>query len=48
VLCLVAGCGGGGSSPPPVNGTPAGTYHVTITAMSGAQTATSIVTVVVQ
>jgi uncharacterized repeat protein (TIGR02543 family) len=48
VLCLVAGCGGGGSSPPPVNGTPAGTYRITITATSGAQTATSIVTVVVQ
>jgi uncharacterized repeat protein (TIGR02543 family) len=47
LLVAVAGCGGGGSTPP-VTGTPAGTYHVTITATSGAQTAMTIVTVVVQ
>lgn len=49
VLCLVAGCGGGGgSTPPPVTGTPAGTYRITITATSGTETAATIVTVVVQ
>jgi hypothetical protein len=49
VLCLVAGCGGGGgSTPPPVTGTPAGTYRITITAASGTETAATIVTVVVQ
>jgi hypothetical protein len=46
---LFAGCGGGGSNtPPPVNGTPAGNYTVTITATLGAQTAMTSVVITVQ
>jgi len=44
---LVAGCGGG-SSMPPVTGTPAGNYTVTIKATLGAQTASTSVSITVQ
>jgi len=46
-LALLAACGGTGG-PPPASGTPAGTYSVTVTATAGAQTATTVVSVVVQ
>jgi hypothetical protein len=45
---LFAGCGGGSNTPPPVNGTPAGNYTVTITATLGAQTAMTSVVITVQ
>jgi Divergent InlB B-repeat domain/Abnormal spindle-like microcephaly-assoc'd, ASPM-SPD-2-Hydin/Lactonase, 7-bladed beta-propeller len=45
---LFAGCGGGGNTPPPVTGTPAGNYTVTITATLGAQTAMTSVVITVQ
>jgi hypothetical protein len=45
---LCAGCGGGSNTPPPVTGTPAGNYTVTITATQGAQTATTSVVITVQ
>ncbi len=45
---LFAGCGGGGNTPPPVNGTPAGNYTVTITATLGAQTAMTSVVITVR
>jgi len=44
---LVTGCGGG-SSMPPVTGTPAGNYTVTIKATLGAQTASTSVSITVQ
>lgn len=48
-LVLLAACGGGGGGgTPPITGTPAGTYKVTITATSGAQTAMTVVSVVVE
>lgn len=46
-LALLAACGGGGSVAQ-TNGTPAGTYTVTIHATLGAQTATTTVSVTVQ
>jgi Big-like domain-containing protein len=51
VLALVPGlasCGGGGSRPPVVTGTPAGTFSVTVSATSGATTHSSVITLVVQ
>ena len=45
---MFAGCGGGSNTPPPVNGTPAGNYTVTITATEGAQTAMTSVVITVQ
>ena len=49
VAALVfAGCGGGSNTPPPVTGTPAGNYTVTITATEGAQTAMTSVVITVQ
>jgi Divergent InlB B-repeat domain len=45
---LFAGCGGGSNTPPPVTGTPAGNYTVTITATLGAQTAMTSVVITVQ
>jgi hypothetical protein len=53
LLCgVLAGCGGGGSTPPPppppVVGTPAGTYAITITGTSASNSATSVVTLLVQ
>jgi hypothetical protein len=48
-LALLAACGGGGSGgTPPTSGTPAGTYSVTVTATAGTQTATTVVSVIVQ
>jgi hypothetical protein len=48
-LALLAACGGSGTGgTPPTSGTPAGTYSVTVTATAGAQTATTVVSVVVQ
>jgi len=38
LLLKVAGCGGGGGGTPPPNGTPAGTYTVTVTGTSGTTT----------
>ncbi len=46
---LLVGCGGGSSSStPPVTGTPAGTYTITVTATSGSTTATTPLTLIVQ
>jgi hypothetical protein len=47
---LLGGCGGGGgSSPaPPVTGTPAGTYTITVTATSGSTTGKTTLTLIVQ
>jgi hypothetical protein len=48
-LALLAACGGSGTGgTPPTSGTPAGTYSVTVTATAGPQTATTVVSVVVQ
>jgi hypothetical protein len=47
-FALLAGCGGGSVTPPPISGTPAGTYSVTVKAAAGAQTASTTVNVVVQ
>lgn len=44
----LASCGGGGSTPHTVNGTPAGTFSVTVTATSGATTHSSVITLVVR
>jgi len=50
----ISACGGGGSSsvpggaPPPAQGTPAGTYSLTLTATSGTTTVTQNLTLVVQ
>ncbi len=47
----IGGCGGGGSTPPPPpvnNGTPAGTYTLTVTAASGNLTHTQQLTLIVQ
>jgi hypothetical protein len=46
-LALLAACGGSGGTPP-TSGTPAGTYSVTVTATAGTQTATTVVSVIVQ
>lgn len=53
LLLLLAGCGGGGGSPPPIianpNGTPAGTYSITMTANgANAGTTTQVFTLVVK
>jgi len=48
VVFEAVGCGGGGPPPPPPpHGTPAGTYTVTVTGMSGSTTHTATVTLVV-
>jgi lactonase family protein with 7-bladed beta-propeller/centrosomal CEP192-like protein len=50
-LALLAACQAGGGSagaPNPPSGTPAGTYTITIHAVSGSQTATTTVSIVVQ
>ena len=52
VLGCVSACGGGSGSsspaPPVVNYTPAGTYHLTLTATSGSVTATQTLVLIVQ
>jgi hypothetical protein len=47
---VLAGCGGGSGStgPPPVSGTPPGTYTLTLTMVSGSFTHTSTLTLIVQ
>jgi hypothetical protein len=49
---MLASCGGGGSStnraPTPAGGTPSGTYHVQVTAVSGPLTHTTSVALIVQ
>jgi uncharacterized repeat protein (TIGR02543 family) len=47
-LALLAACGGGGGGGGTVTGTPAGTYTVTVNATSGAQSANTTVSVIVQ
>ena len=48
-LALLAACGGSGTGgTPPASGTPAGTYSVTVTATAGTQTATTVVSIIVQ
>jgi hypothetical protein len=48
-LALLAACGGSGTGgTQPTSGTPAGTYSVTVTATAGTQTATIVVSVIVQ
>lgn len=45
----IASCGGGGSQPVQIiNGTPVGTFNVTVSATSGATTHTSVITLTVQ
>jgi len=46
-LVLLAGCGGGKSTPPPVTGTPAGTYNVIVTGTAGTVTQSITVPVTV-
>jgi hypothetical protein len=46
-LLLWGGCGGRGGSPPPVGGTPPGTYTITLTATSGSLTYSAPFTVTV-
>jgi hypothetical protein len=46
LIILVPGCGGGGGGsgnpgPPPIQATPAGTYNVTVNAVSGSITSTT-------
>ena len=52
MLMQMGGCGGGGSiappPPPPPTGTPAGTYTVTVTAVSGSLTHTTTLSLTVQ
>lgn len=49
VIGMIAGCGaGGGNNPPSNNGTPAGTYEITVNGQSGSMTATTVVTLVVR
>jgi hypothetical protein len=52
LACVVflASCGGGGSTPPPPppNGTPPGTYMLTVTATSGSLTHSTTVTLIVK
>jgi hypothetical protein len=48
VVFLQAGCGSSSNNTPTTNGTPAGTYTVTINATSGSATRTTAVTLVVQ
>jgi len=50
VLCLLSGCGGGGTSnpSPPNPGTPAGTYMITINGQAGSTNHSTHVTLVVQ
>jgi Domain of unknown function (DUF1929)/IPT/TIG domain len=54
LLLLLASCGGGSSSmgggggQPNPNGTPAGTYHLTVQAVSGSTTQTTPLTLIVQ
>jgi hypothetical protein len=48
LLLVVAGCGGGSTTKPPVQtGTPAGTSTITVTATSGSATRTSTLTLIV-
>jgi subtilase family serine protease len=48
-MLLLSGCGGsgGGTHPPPVNGTPAGTYSVVVTGTANSIVHNAVVTVVV-
>jgi hypothetical protein len=53
LIVLAPGCGGGGGGsgnhgPPPNLGTPAGTYNVTVNAVSGSTTSTTGFTLIVQ
>jgi len=47
-LVACGGGGGGGGNPPPSGGTPAGTYTVTVTGVSGSLTRSANITVTVQ
>lgn len=48
IVIGLASCGGGSKPPPTFNGTPAGSYPVTVSATSGTTTHTSTITLVVQ
>jgi hypothetical protein len=48
VMILIAGCSAGGGDPPPADGTPAGTFQITVQAVSGSLVMTTPVTLVVR
>jgi hypothetical protein len=48
LMLLLAGCGGGSSSPPTNNGTPAGTYTISVSGSAQGTTQAMNVTLVVQ
>jgi hypothetical protein len=46
-LALIASCSAGNDGNPPTDGTPAGTYQISVQGQSGSVTASAVVTLVV-